>query len=92
MYRVETTPQFDEDFGKLDHAVAPRIISKIEWLSEHPEFLGSPLKHVPPDLQGLHKYRIGDYRLPFWVNHKDRVLTLYGVEHRRSVYEHLEKG
>ena len=90
MYRVETTPQFDEGLEKLDRTVVSRVISKIEWLSEHPEVLGSPLKYVPPELKGLHKYRIGDYRLLLWVNHKEQVLTLYGVEHRRSIYKQLE--
>ena len=91
MYRVETTPQFDEEFKKLAPAVASRVISKIEWLSEHPEVLGSPLKYVPPDLKGLHKHRIGDYRLLLWVNHEEQVLTLYTIEHRRSIYKHLKE-
>jgi len=90
VYRVETTPQFDEDLEKLDRTVVSRVISKIEWLSEHPEVLGSPLKYVPSDLKGLHKYRIGDYRLLLLVNHKEQVLTLYGIEHRRSIYKQLE--
>jgi len=47
------------------------------------------MKHLPRDLAGLHKYRIGDYRVLFWVSRSQRVLTLYGVEHRRSVYRDL---
>lgn len=37
MYRIETTRQFDEDLGKLDRAVAQRVIHKVEWLARHPE-------------------------------------------------------
>lgn len=47
------------------------------------------MKHLPQDLAGLHKYRIGAYRLLFWVNRSQRILTLYGVEHRRSAYRGL---
>lgn len=89
MYQVETTPEFDSDIFKLDKSIATRIIKKIEWLSEHPELLKFPLKHLPDNLKGLQKYRIGDYRILFWINHNKKVITLYGIEHRRKVYDNL---
>ncbi|MBE0480914.1 MAG: type II toxin-antitoxin system RelE/ParE family toxin [Dehalococcoidia bacterium] len=89
MYRVVTTRQFDNDFRQLDNDTASRVISKAEWLSNHPESLRFPLKHVPSDLKGLHKYRIGDYRLLLWVDHDKQVLTLYAVKHRSSIYKNL---
>ena len=89
MYRVETTPEFDEDLGSLDRAIAQRIIRKVEWLAKHPETLRFPLRHLPQDLRGLHKYRVEDYRVLLWVDHEAGVLTLYGVRHRRDVYDKL---
>ena len=89
MYRIETTPEFDEDLSSLDHVVVQRVIRKVEWLPEHPEALRSPLRHLPEDLKGLHKYRVGDYRVLLWVDHEAGVLTLYGVRHRREVYDLL---
>jgi mRNA interferase RelE/StbE len=89
MYRVETTPEFDEDIRKLDRSIARRIIERVEWLSEHPEVLRYPLRYLPEDLKGLHKYRIGDYRLLLWVSHESETLTLYGVKHRREAYDEL---
>jgi mRNA-degrading endonuclease RelE of RelBE toxin-antitoxin system len=73
----------------LDAHVARRIVAKIEWLAQHPEAIPAPMKHLPRDLAGLHKYRVGAYRVLFWVSHSQRTLTLYGVEHRRSVYRDL---
>ena len=89
MYRIETTPEFDEDLRNLDHAVARRIIAKAEWLAEYPEALRFPLRHLPNDLKGLHKYRAGDYRILLWVDRKAQTLTLYGVRHRREIYDFL---
>jgi mRNA-degrading endonuclease RelE of RelBE toxin-antitoxin system len=57
MYRIEITPEFDEDLGNLDRAVARRIIRKVEWLAGHPEALRFPLRHLPDDLKGLYKYK-----------------------------------
>ncbi len=89
MYRIETTPEFDEDLRRLDRGVARRVVEKVEWLAEHPETLRYPLRHLPDDLKGLHKYRIGDYRVLLWVDHKAETLTLYGVRHRREIYDLL---
>ena len=87
MYRVETTQDFDRDFKGLDREIAERILKKLEWLKQHPEVLRYQLKNPPRDLKGLQKYRIGDYRVLFWVSHEKQTITLFGIEHRRSVYK-----
>lgn len=30
------------------------------------------MKYLPKDLEGLQKYRIGDWRILFWVDHKKK--------------------
>ncbi len=89
MYKIRITTNFKRDLKALDRDISSRIISKIEWLAKHPEAIRHPLKHIPKDLKGLHKYRIGNYRVLFWVDHNNKALTLYGIEHRRSVYDKL---
>ena len=88
-YRVEVTPEFEEDLARLDPVIARRILRKIDWLAARPEAIPAPMKHLPRDLAGLRKYRVGDYRVFFWLNQSRRALTLYGVEHRRSAYRDL---
>jgi len=65
MYAIDTTPQFDTDIEKLEVSVALRILKKVKWLGQNPESLRFGLKHMPDDLRGLQKYRIGDYRILF---------------------------
>ncbi len=89
MYQIDVTVNFKKDIKSLDRDISSHILDKIEWLAQHPEALRNPLKHMPKDLKGLHKYRVGDYRILLWVDHNNKVLTLYGVEHRRSVYDKL---
>ena len=91
MYQIETTSAFDKDIKKLNRQIAKRIIEKIEWLAGHPELLRSSIKHMPKDLEGLQKYRIGDWRVLFWVNHQEKEITLYGVNHRGTIYKKLKK-
>jgi len=91
MYRLDTTSDFDRDFKSLDHDIAERISKKLEWLSANPQSLRFPLKHVPRDLKGLQKYRVGDYRVFCWVDHENETITLYGIEHRRTAYDRFKK-
>jgi mRNA interferase RelE/StbE len=91
MYQIKFTPTFDKDFKKLDRQVAKRIIQKIEYLASHPELLKFPIKYLPKELEGLQKYRIGDWRIYFWVDHKKKEIVLYGVEHRKEAYKRFRK-
>jgi len=76
MYRLEETPTFRKDLARLDQQIAKQILKKLVWLSKHPETFRFPLKHMPSDLKGLHKYRIGDYRVLLWPDHTEQSLIL----------------
>ncbi|HZP01300.1 MAG TPA: type II toxin-antitoxin system RelE/ParE family toxin [Terriglobia bacterium] len=89
VYRIETTPRFEADFLKLDAAVARRIAKKIDYLATHPEVIAQPLRNPPADLAGIHKYRVGDYRILLWVDHETRLITLQAVAHRKEIYRGL---
>jgi len=88
-YQIVFTPTFERDLRKLDRDVTRRVLRKIEWLAAHPHLLAQPLQNMPPDLAGLQQYRIGDYRLLFWLDHSKRIITLYAVAHRSSIYRNL---
>ena len=88
-YSLQTTPTFDKAFKRLDPPVARHIAQKLQWLSDHPEALRHVMKYLPGDLHGLQKYRVGDWRVLFWVDPAQQAITLYTVEHRSQVYKHL---
>ncbi len=88
-YRLETTPTFDRAFKRLEPATARQLTQKLQWLSGHPELVRQPVRYLPADLEGLQKYRIGDWRVLFWVDHANRMITLYTVEHRSKIYKQL---
>lgn len=88
-YRLATTPNFERAFRKLDHPVAQRVQKKLRRLTAYPRMLAEPLRELPASLAGLHKYRVGDYRVLFWIDHSQRLITLYTVKHRSVVYKNL---
>jgi mRNA interferase RelE/StbE len=88
-YEILFTPGFEKDFRHLANPVRERIRKKILHLSKHPELIRYPLQNLPVELAGLHKYRIGDYRVLFRPDHNKRKIMLYAVAHRREIYRRL---
>lgn len=88
-YRLTTTPTFERAFKNLDVSVCKRVAKKLKRLAAHPDLLCERLRNPPPALEGLFKYRVGDYRVLFWVDHAQRLITLYTVKHRSVVYKDL---
>jgi len=88
MYEVVYTKTFEKNIKKLDKSVAKRILNKISETAKNPHSV-KPLKHSPKDLPNLCKLRVGDWRILFWIDHKEKMITLYIVEHRSKIYNAL---
>lgn len=88
MYKVVYTSTFERSIKKLDKATAKRIINKISEATQNPHNI-KPLKYSPKDMPNLCKLRIGDWRILFWIDHKEKTITLYVVEHRSKIYSAL---
>ncbi len=86
-YQLRATPTFDKAFKRLDAPTARQVVKKLQWLSAHPEAMRHTIQYLPKELQGLQKYRIGDWRVLFWADHATQLITLYTVEHRSQVYK-----
>lgn len=88
MYKIVYTKTFENDLKKLDKSVGQRIIAKIFETANNP-YNTQPLKYSPRGLENLCKLRVGDWRILFWLDHSDKTLTLYTVEHRSKIYKNL---
>jgi mRNA interferase RelE/StbE len=85
---VVYTEHARKDLLTLDKPVARRIVLKIKENSE----LHNPLtraKALTGVLEGLHRYRVGDFRAIFEYDDKGivRILTVLKIQHRKSVYK-----
>ena len=75
---------------KLDPQVARRIAEQITWLSEHfEEMKAEPLKGV---LEGLFKYREGDYRIIYEPLQREKVIVIHEIGHRREIYKKASRS
>lgn len=86
-WRIEFAPAADKELGKLDRAVARRIIGFLrERIAplEDPRSLGQALKGSR--LGDLWKYRVGDHRIICDIDDGVLVVLVLKVGHRGVVY------
>ena len=75
-----------KNLRSLDLSVSNRVIKKVKELTDH----NDPLSFAKPltgHFSGLHRFRVGDYRVVFVVE-KDgsvTILTILRIAHRKDI-------
>lgn len=85
-YKVETTPNFDKSFKKLDK-YTQRLIKA--WIDKNLADCEDPRAHgkaLTTNLKGLWRYRIGDYRLISLIEDNKLIITALNIGRRRKIY------
>jgi mRNA-degrading endonuclease RelE of RelBE toxin-antitoxin system len=89
-YRVEVGWRADVQLSELDPALAAPLERKIIWLAENAAvMIHRRLVGMPDDLAGLCKPRLGDWRILYWIYHREKVVRIYRIQHRSEVYRNL---
>ena len=89
-YRIEVGPKADAQLAAMDAAIGASVERKVLWLGQNAaSIVHRRLVNMPEALGGLCKLRVGDYRILYWVYHRQKLLRLYRVQHRSEVYRDL---
>lgn len=80
--KVELRRQAIKALDKIPHQLARNIVRQIDKLSQNP-FPPNSLKLAGRD---NYRLRIGVYRVIYYLNLKQKTLTILRVAHRREVY------
>jgi mRNA interferase RelE/StbE len=74
-----------KDLKKLNRTTAKKIVAKVKnYLIKDPIKLGTPLKGA---LKGLHRYRVGKYRVIYVIDQAEKKIIILNVNHRRKIYK-----
>ncbi len=87
MYQVMFSEKVVKELKKLDKQTA-RVIKN--WIAKNLVETVDPRLHgkaLTGDLQGIWRYRIGDYRLFAEIQDDKLIIFLIDVGHRREVYK-----
>ena len=89
-YKLGYTDRFKETLNDINRRDTIRILKKIEWIAQNAEQLQHERILSPPTgLERICKYRVGPYRVLYWIEHAKKEITVYDVIWRRSQYREL---
>ena len=86
MYKIELSRPAGKDLEKIfrsDKKLYQRFIYALEAIAENPND-GKPLQG---ELKGLRSYRLGSYRILYEVRHKQLLVIVIDLGHRREIYK-----
>ena len=82
MYRLVYTKEAKTAIDGLPVKIKRQIKNAVERISANPE-IG---KCLTQELKGLLSYRFGDYRVIYRVFHKEILVLILTVGHRKDIY------
>lgn len=83
MFKVEFTQRGIKTLEKIPKELQIRIIKKIKFFASqtNPLIFSKPLVNLPP---ATHRFRVGDYRIAFYIASK--YIYIEKVGHRKEIY------
>ena len=81
-FNVVFAPTAEKQLLKLAKIVRIRVVQAIAKLAEDPH-LGKQLKG---ELKEYRSYRVGSYRIVYFIRHKRIQIEIIQIAHRREVY------
>ena len=85
MFRIVYTKEAKKDIDKLSLKKKCQIKESIERIADNPD-IG---KHLTRELKGLSSYRSGNYRIIYRVSHKEILVIILTVGHRKDIYKQI---
>ena len=81
-YEVRILRAAEKEMDKLSALVHHRLSQKLLLLEQNPRPRGS--KRLTSREE--YRLRVGNYRILYTINDKNRVVTIFSMGHRREVY------
>ncbi len=81
-YQIRWMPQAIKDITSLEPTIQERIIDKLEIISVSPTRSLDYIKQY-----GVHRLRVGDYRIFIDLHNRERSLDVLTIRHRKKAYK-----
>lgn len=83
-FKIDIKRSFEKDIIRLDRKLIPGIVEAIENLSQNP--FSEQTKKLK-GAESTYRLRIGDYRLLYQIDLKDKRIIIYYVRQRKDAYK-----
>ena len=84
-YKVRWHENALEDLKRLDKKPQKKILRRVkEYLPQNPVSLGKPLRGI---FKGFFRYRIGNVRIIYTLDHENETVSILKIGDRKNVYD-----
>ena len=81
-YRLTFQAGVVQDLAHAGLPMAQRLLEKTKWIASNVE----NLRHdVMPDLPGLHKYAVADWRIFYAIHRTQGMVDIHAIIHRSAL-------
>ena len=84
-YKVQLSSHAVREYKKIDSSARPYLQAALDALQHNPP-AGLKIKRLKGRLHSYHRYRVGDYRIVYSVDLRQRIVHVDYIQHRRDVY------
>lgn len=83
MYKIYFASSAAKEFKKLLSDVQAKIESRIDRLEKEPRPQSGKKLSMH---ENIYRIRVGDYRVVYEINDKERIILITRIRHRKDVY------
>lgn len=83
IYKIDWKEGAIKQIQKLPFLLSKRIYNKVNQLKENP--FSYDIKKIKKE--EVFRLRVGDYRVLFDINLKDKLITILRLGHRKNIYK-----
>ena len=80
-YEVRIVASADKELAGMQRMLRQRIIERLEEISKDPR--GTDSKKLD---EATYRVRVGEYRIVYHVNDRERKVVVTRIRHRREIY------
>jgi mRNA interferase RelE/StbE len=85
-FKIAETKEFKKNLKKLDKKIYNKIKNFVYPQLKSNPFFGTNIKKLKGELEGVYRYRIGNYRLFYIIEDKKVIVIVTSISHRQQAY------
>jgi mRNA interferase RelE/StbE len=86
MFEVVLSNQAEKFYDLANDKLKSQLNLSIDIISENP-YLGNNIKLLKGSLGGLHRYRLGNYRIVYSIQEKIKIISIFWIGKRKDAYK-----
>ncbi len=85
-FEIAETKEFRKNLKKLDTKLYEKIKNIVYPQLRSNPFFGTNIKKLKGELEGVYRYRIGNYRVFYVIENEKVLVVMTSVSHRQGAY------